>query len=114
MTDASAISVRHIRKAFADVQAVHGVSLDILPGEYVALLGPNGAGNCSGIFFSYHNFPEWLVGVIRYLPLTIIADHMRGICIEGAGFLDVLSSLGILIGSGLLYFLIGKRYYKWY
>lgn len=69
---------------------------------------------CSGIFFSYHNFPEWLVGVIRYLPLTIIADHMRGICIEGAGFLDVLSSLGILIGSGLLYFLIGKRYYKWY
>lgn len=44
MTDASAISVRHIRKAFADVQAVHGVSLDILPGEYVALLGPNGAG----------------------------------------------------------------------
>ena len=69
---------------------------------------------CSGVFFSYHNFPDWMIAIIRFLPLTIIADNIRSVFIEGAGFSQVMPSLWILTGLGLVLFLIGKKMYKWY
>jgi ABC-2 type transport system ATP-binding protein len=38
------IEVKDIYKSFKAVQAVRGIDLRILPGQFVALLGPNGAG----------------------------------------------------------------------
>lgn len=38
------IEVNNVFKSFKTVKAVRGISLKILPGQYVALLGPNGAG----------------------------------------------------------------------
>lgn len=69
---------------------------------------------CSGIFFSYHNFPDWLTVVIRQLPLTLIADSMRSIFTEGAGFAETKFAILTLCGTGLLFFVIGKKIYKWY
>ena len=43
----------------------------------------------SGIFFSYHNFPDWAIGFIKILPLTLLADGVRSIFIEGAGFTEI-------------------------
>ena len=40
----------------------------------------------SGVFFSYHNFPDWTIGFIRKLPLTMLTDGLRSIFIEGARF----------------------------
>jgi ABC-2 type transport system ATP-binding protein len=39
-----AIAVTNIIKAFKDVKAVNGISMDVAEGEFLALLGPNGAG----------------------------------------------------------------------
>jgi ABC-2 type transport system permease protein len=69
---------------------------------------------CSGIFFSYHNFPDWMTVVIRQLPLTIIADNMRSIFTEGAGFAETKWAILQLSLTGLLFFAVGKRIYKWY
>lgn len=38
------LRLRHISRAFGDVQALDDVSLDIRPGEIISLLGENGAG----------------------------------------------------------------------
>lgn len=68
----------------------------------------------SGIFFSYHNFPAWAVAFIEILPLTLLADNIRSIFIEGAGLPQVMIPILILAGLGMITFLAGLRIYKWY
>lgn len=69
---------------------------------------------CSGVFFSYHNFPEWLIPYIKILPLTILADDMRSIFIESAGLGEVLPGILILTFLGAAVTFIGAKIYKWY
>lgn len=38
------LSLRNVRKSFGPIEVLHGIDLDIRPGEVVALLGENGAG----------------------------------------------------------------------
>ncbi len=68
----------------------------------------------SGIFFSYHNFPDWSIGFIRILPLTMLADGIRSIFIEGAGFQQVTVPFLILTITGIVFFGAGLRIFKWY
>ncbi len=68
----------------------------------------------SGIFFSYHNFPQWAQKVIAFLPLTVLADALRAVFVEGAGVAASLLPVAILTGTGLVFFAIGLRVYRWY
>jgi ABC-type multidrug transport system permease subunit len=68
----------------------------------------------SGIFFSYHNFPEWLVPYIEPLPLTMLADSMRQVFIEGAGIAAVWMQALVLAAFGAALFVLGQRMYRWY
>ncbi len=68
----------------------------------------------SGIFFSYHNFPDWCIPIIQKFPLTIMADDIRSIFIEGAGFAETLTHSLLLSLTGILFFAAGVKYFKWY
>jgi ABC-type multidrug transport system permease subunit len=68
----------------------------------------------SGIFFSYQSFPEWAVDVIRFLPLTLLADSLRAVFIESASLADVGFKLLALLGYGFLFFVTGLKVYKWH
>lgn len=68
----------------------------------------------SGIYFSYHNFPDFMVSIIKYLPLTVLADNIRSIFIEGAELTQVLPAFATLSIIGIILFTIGIRVYKWY
>ena len=68
----------------------------------------------SGIYFSYHNFPDVMVAIIRVLPLTILADNIRSIFVEGSGLVQVLPAFSILSVTGLVLLFVGIRIYKWY
>jgi ABC-2 type transport system permease protein len=68
----------------------------------------------SGVFFSYHNFPDWSIPVIQKLPLTLLADGMRSIFIEGAGFSQTIVPFLIMVTTGLVFFIAGMRIFKWH
>lgn len=68
----------------------------------------------SGIFFSYHNFPEWSIPFIQNLPLTLLADSMRSIINEGAGVAAVLDKTLIMSLIGFVTFGLGLKMFKWY
>jgi ABC-type multidrug transport system permease subunit len=68
----------------------------------------------SGIFFSYHNFPDWSIPVIQKLPLTILADGIRSIFNEGAGYHDVAIPILILTATGVFFFSAGLKIFKWH
>ena len=68
----------------------------------------------SGIFFSYHNFPEWAIPYIQKFPLTMLADGIRSIFIEGAGYAEVALPFFILMTIGIVFFAAGLKIFKWY
>jgi len=68
----------------------------------------------SGIFFSYHNFPEWSIKIIKLLPLTALADGIRSIFNEGAGWVEIITPSIALSGFGIVCFFIGLRVFKWF
>jgi ABC-2 type transport system permease protein len=68
----------------------------------------------SGIFFSYHNFPDFIIPVIQKLPLTMLTDSIRSIMIEGSGLLENMPEFLFLTALGAISFVAGMRIYKWY
>ncbi len=68
----------------------------------------------SGIFFSYHGFPDWVISIIKWMPLTILADNIRSVFNEGALLPDVAPAIVTLFVVGLIFYGIGIRIYKWY
>jgi ABC-2 type transport system permease protein len=68
----------------------------------------------SGIFFSYQNFPDWSLPVIRNLPLTMLTDGIRSIFNEGAGYNEVALPIIILLTTGVLFFSAGLKIFKWH
>jgi len=68
----------------------------------------------SGIFFSYHNFPEWTIPYIRKFPLTMLADGVRSVMIEGAGFAEVAVPSLIMAFTGIIFFTAGLKIFKWH
>jgi ABC-type multidrug transport system permease subunit len=67
----------------------------------------------SGIFFSYHNFPEWSIGIIKLLPLTALTDGIRSIFNEGAGFSEIIMPSIALTVLGIICFYAGIKLFKW-
>jgi ABC-type multidrug transport system permease subunit len=68
----------------------------------------------SGIFFSYQNFPDWSLPVIKNLPLTMLTDGIRSIFNEGAGYHEVAIPILILLVIGVLFFSVGLKIFKWH
>ena len=68
----------------------------------------------SGVFFSYHNFPEWSIPTIQKFPLTMLADGIRSIMIEGAGFAETALQIAILGSIGLVFFVAGMKMFRWH
>ncbi len=89
------IEVLGLRKAYGDVRAVDGVSLQVDAGELVALLGPNGAGKTTTveILEGYRRADEGQVRVLGFDPATGGRRYREqiGVVLQEAGFEDEFS-----------------------
>ena len=43
------LTLRGIRKRFGDVEALGGIDLEVMPGEFLTLLGPSGCGKTTAL-----------------------------------------------------------------
>ncbi|MFO8111631.1 MAG: ABC transporter permease [Desulfosalsimonadaceae bacterium] len=68
----------------------------------------------SGVFFSYHNFPEWSIPVIGKLPLALLVDGIRAIFTEGAGLAETAPAAILLFLTGAVFFTAGLKIFKWH
>ncbi|MDD5570892.1 MAG: ABC transporter permease [Bacteroidales bacterium] len=68
----------------------------------------------SGIFFSYHNFPDWSISFIQNLPLTMMADDIRNIFSQTTNYSEIIYHSFILTVTGITFFAAGLKLFKWY
>lgn len=67
----------------------------------------------SGIFFSYKNFPDIVLPFIKHLPLTLVADSLRAVFIEGAGLAEIIYPCVFMVGIGFFFLGLGLRIFRW-
>ncbi len=83
MSATPALAIDHLRKVYANgTEALKGVSLSVMPGDFFALLGPNGAGKSTliGIVSSLVNASG---GDARVFGVSIHADRMAAMRLIG-------------------------------
>ena len=79
----AALSVRALRKTYENgVEALRGVSLDVMPGDFFALLGPNGAGKSTliGIVSSLVNKTG---GEVHVFGTDLVGDRSNAMRLIG-------------------------------
>lgn len=97
----NAISIQNLRKSYANFEALHGITLDVQPGDFVAFLGPNGAGKTTTIN-SITGLSSFQTGSIRVFGLDVVKDYrktraMIGLCPQEFNFDPFLSIEQLLV-----------------
>jgi ABC-2 type transport system permease protein len=67
----------------------------------------------SGVFFSSDHFPERFQPLIQALPLTQLVGALRKVLLEGAGLVEVSSSVCILTAWAVVTFSLALRWFRW-
>jgi ABC-2 type transport system permease protein len=67
----------------------------------------------SGVFFSTERFGNSAQWFVQALPLTQLVGAMRRVLLEGAGLVDVASSLVILAVWAVVTFTLALRFFRW-
>ncbi len=67
----------------------------------------------SGVFFSLEGTPLLLQKLSRIFPLTHYIEAARAIMLDGAGIVEILPNLIVLIGMSALFMLVSSLMFKW-
>jgi ABC-2 type transport system permease protein len=67
----------------------------------------------SQVWFSLEGSPGWVQKISTALPLTPWVESMRKIMTEGAGFAEVASSFGWMVGWTVLFFALATALFRW-
>ena len=67
----------------------------------------------SGIFFSLDDTPLMMQQIAYCLPLTHLIDAARDVMINGAGLVDVLDHISIMLAMGLFSLALAAYFFRW-
>ncbi len=67
----------------------------------------------SGVWFSLEGANPILQQVAQVFPLTHVTDAARAIMIDGAGLLDVMQHIIVLVVQAVIFLLIGTYTFRW-
>jgi ABC-type multidrug transport system permease subunit len=67
----------------------------------------------SGIFFSTERFPAKIQPFVQALPLTALNDALRGVMLQGSGFVPLLPELAVLAVWGTVSFFVALKIFRW-
>ncbi|GAQ58614.1 ABC transporter ATP-binding protein [Streptomyces sp. LBUM 1476] len=89
-TTASVVAFDQVSKAYGEVRAVDGLTLDLRPGETVALLGPNGAGKSTtlDLLLGLKTPDSGSVRLFGTTPREAIVAGKVGAMLQSGGLMD--------------------------
>ncbi|MBK1648332.1 ABC transporter permease [Rhabdochromatium marinum] len=67
----------------------------------------------SGVWFSMDGTSAAAQAASRIIPLTYLVEGARAIMIDGAGLIDVLPHIGLLLGIGFVLMALAARLFRW-
>ncbi|WPL17392.1 inner membrane transport permease [Thiorhodovibrio winogradskyi] len=67
----------------------------------------------SGVWFSMEGASTAAQAMSRVMPLTYLVDGARAVMIDGAGLLDVLPRIALLLGLSLVLMGLAARLFRW-
>jgi ABC-2 type transport system permease protein len=67
----------------------------------------------SGVFFSLEGTLPVLQKLSRIFPLTHYIEAARAIMLDGAGIVDIMPNLIVLLGMTALFLLLSSLMFKW-
>src|SRR5262249_39803264 len=67
----------------------------------------------SGVFFSSERFPDLAQPFIKLLPLTALNDSLRAVMSDGSDLPSLWQPILILIGWGVISFLLALKWFRW-
>lgn len=65
------------------------------------------------VFFPIESMPQWLQGIVQYLPLNYLADALRKVMNQGAGLIDIRADLYGLIAWSVICIGLAIVFFRW-
>jgi ABC-2 type transport system ATP-binding protein len=101
------IQIRDLSKFFGKKQVLHGINLDIMPGQVIGYIGPNGAGKSTTVRI-LAGLDDRFNGTVKIKGMDVTEDSIAikriiGYIPELAELYDVLSPMEFLLLIGRLY-----------
>lgn len=101
------ITLQNVRKQYGQKEVLHGINLDILPGQVIGYIGPNGAGKSTTVRI-LAGLDEQFTGEVRIKGLDVRKDNIAvkriiGYIPEQTELYDVLTPMEFLLTLGRLH-----------
>lgn len=65
------------------------------------------------VFFPVDTMPDWLQGVVKYLPLNYLSDALRKVMIEGMNFSEITTQIYALLIWSVVMIILASLAFRW-